>query len=189
MTDVAARFWAKVDKDGPIFHPRLGPCWLWTASRNGRRGGYGQFRMNGHVRRAHLVAYELEIGPLPDQQIEHFCDAPHCVNPGHLYAGSARLRDQRIPVIDRLLDRVDVDEDGCWLWQGCLNRQGYGQITLEFGKNALTHRVAWEHFEGAVPSELELDHLCRVRACCNPGHLEPVTHAENVRRAEEANAA
>ncbi len=77
--------------------------------------------------------------------------------------------------------------DTCWLWtagKNCVS--GYGTFGLA-GRDRTAHAVAYEHFIGPVPEGLELDHLCRVRACCNPAHLEPVTHAENVRRGERAN--
>jgi hypothetical protein len=90
----------------------------------------------------------------------------------------------RAAAIDRVLARVEIDDDGCWLFQGCVNAHGYGQVSGDDGQSRLTHRVVWEFFEGAVPDGLELDHLCRVTACCNPGHLEPVTHAENIARGE-----
>lgn len=88
------RFWAKVDKDGPIpeYAPHLGPCWVWKASTT---AGYG-----------------------------HFFDK---------------------------------------------------------GQRA-AHGWSYEHANGPVPEGLQLDHLCRVRACVRPSHLEPVTHAENLRR-------
>lgn len=90
----------------------------------------------------------------------------------------------RTPVIDRVLRKCMTDENGCWIFQGYLFK-GYGQVTLsaEEGR-ALTHHVTYKHFIGPIPEGLELDHLCRVPACCNPWHLEPVTHAENLRRAE-----
>lgn len=50
------------------------------------------------------------------------------------------------------------------------------------GKYRLTHRVTYEMFRGPIPDGLVLDHLCRVPACCWPGHLEPVTHAVNIAR-------
>lgn len=72
--------------------------------------------------------------------------------------------------------RVEPDGD-CWIWSGRLIETGYGR----YG-GRLAHRTAYEWLVGPVPEGLQLDHLCRRRACCNPDHLEPVTLAENVRR-------
>jgi hypothetical protein len=87
----------------------------------------------------------------------------------------------RTTVIDRIAKRTVVDPDtGCWLWQGALSN-GYG--TLSVGKRSRgAHRLSYEAHRGEVPRGLEIDHLCRVRCCVNPDHLEPVTHVENVRR-------
>jgi len=73
--------------------------------------------------------------------------------------------------------RYIVGDDGCWIWQGPKNNRGYGW----WGRK-LAHRRMYESIRGPIPKGLELDHLCRVTACVNPDHLEPVTHAENVRR-------
>lgn len=56
------------------------------------------------------------------------------------------------------------------------------------GGRRLAHKVQWETVHGPVPDGLELDHLCRQRDCVNPAHLEPVTHAENMRRSSVARA-
>ncbi len=98
--DPLTRFWAKVNKDGPVpeHAPHLGPCWLWRP-RSGR-GGYA-----------------------------YFFRGPH-------------------------------------LGLGLAHRWIYGQVV------------------GPIPEGLTLDHLCRVRNCVNPAHLEPVTHEVNVRRGE-----
>lgn len=90
----------------------------------------------------------------------------------------------RIPLIERLFSRVLVQPNDCWLWTGALTRKGYGAIG-EGGKRGRTlqvHVVAYQLLVGPVPKGLELDHLCRVRNCVKPSHLEPVTHAENLRR-------
>ena len=71
---------------------------------------------------------------------------------------------------------------GCWLWMGYDNGPGYGMISIERGEEQLAHRVSYELFRGAIPPGLDVDHLCRVRCCVNPDHLEPVTRSVNLRR-------
>jgi len=84
----------------------------------------------------------------------------------------------------RLWAKVDKtgDPSGCWLWTASRNPGGYGQIWANGKAARHAHRIAYELLVGPIPDDLELDHLCRVRHCVNPAHLEPVTHAENVRR-------
>lgn len=79
---------------------------------------------------------------------------------------------------------MKVDKSGsCWMWTRALNHDGYGWFGV--GRTAvLAHRWAYEHLVGPIPNGLELDHLCRVRSCVNPSHLEAVVHRENVIRGE-----
>ncbi|MFC9891476.1 HNH endonuclease signature motif containing protein [Streptomyces pilosus] len=74
----------------------------------------------------------------------------------------------------------------CWHWTGSVNRGGYGRISVKLDDGVWrpqsAHRAAYRIFIGPIPDGLELDHLCRVRKCCNPWHLEPVTKTVNVRR-------
>lgn len=73
------------------------------------------------------------------------------------------------------------DLSPCWLWTKHINASGYGVFSKR-GRLELAHRTAYGLVVGDVPPGLQLDHLCRVRHCVNPDHLEPVTNAENVKR-------
>lgn len=78
---------------------------------------------------------------------------------------------------------------GCWLWTGTFWPNGYGMFALERKageppRYALAHRYSFELEGRAIPDGLVIDHLCRVRACVNPSHLEPVTTRENLVRGE-----
>lgn len=88
------------------------------------------------------------------------------------------LFDSTLP--PRFWRRVYADEYGCWLWVGAL-RATYGRTSVG-GRAVYAHRVAYEDLVGPIPEGLTIDHLCRIRICVNPWHLEPVTRRENIRR-------
>src|SRR5439155_25592866 len=69
----------------------------------------------------------------------------------------------------------------CWMWTGSTDRHGYGQARQR-ERTFRTHRAVYELLKGPIPAGLTLDHLCRVRRCVNPAHLEPVTNRENILR-------
>lgn len=71
----------------------------------------------------------------------------------------------------------------CWLWQGKDNGDGYGTLETE-GRRMYAHRYAYELLVGPIPVGLQIDHLCRVRHCVNPDHMETVTNKENTLRGE-----
>lgn len=89
--------------------------------------------------------------------------------------------------------KLTESPSGCWVWSGSLTANGYGQIAMSSKTigvvggpivHFMLHRWMYELHVGEIPEGLDLDHLCRVRACCNPWHLEPVTRSENLSRGE-----
>ena len=101
--------------------------------------------------------------------------------------GQFQVPTPKIP--DRIWNKLTNERmTGCWLWQGYVVRNGYGQVRM--GKsNRYVHRVVYELLKGPIPDGLTLDHLCRIRRCANPEHLEPVTGKENCLRGESFSAA
>ena len=94
----------------------------------------------------------------------------------------------KTPPPERFWPKVNFDSGGdCWIWTASINPKGYGQFrvgTKPDGRAVVihAHRFAYMDTVGSIPEGMELDHLCRVRACVNPMHLEPVTTRENQRR-------
>lgn len=86
-------------------------------------------------------------------------------------------------LLERVKKRVKVDDSGCWIWQNRLVK-GYGYFTYR-GKRMLTHRGTFEAFYQTTLSAKDvLDHLCMKKSCCNPEHLQRVTHRENSKRSQ-----
>ena len=86
-----------------------------------------------------------------------------------------------------IASKIDSTHLGaCWLWKAA-KTSGYGVVQFD-GRVQRAHRVVYQILIGPIPKGLELDHLCRNRACVNPAHLEPVTGAENIARGESKSA-
>jgi hypothetical protein len=94
----AERFWARVDKNGPVpaHCPEIGPCWTWTGAKL-QGSGYGKATLAGRTLSAHRVAFAIVNGPIPDGvDVLHHCDNRECVRSepngdGHLFRGDALL--------------------------------------------------------------------------------------------------
>lgn len=90
-----------------------------------------------------------------------------------------QLRARRLELLFWL--KVQLDPvSGCWLWTGSTT-DGYGNLTRD-NKTIYAHRLTYETLVGPVPEGLDLDHLCRIRRCVNPDHMEPVTRRINILR-------
>lgn len=87
----------------------------------------------------------------------------------------------------RFWDKVRVSEDGCWLWTAYTSKDGYGKYWID-GTNKNAHRALWETAVGPIDEGMHVDHLCRVRHCVNPAHLEVVTPKENTIRGNSVKA-
>ena len=86
-------FWSKVNKEGPVIRPDLGPCWVWTDYC--KTNGYGQCYINRRPRYAHRLSYGLANGPFDWRlKVLHRCDNPPCVRPEHLFLGTSRQNTQ-----------------------------------------------------------------------------------------------
>lgn len=88
------------------------------------------------------------------------------------------------PPMTRFFSRVEIAPDGCWIWIGAKNQNGYGVFMESKGRSQTSaHRVLYEWVHGVrLDRSQVVDHLCRNKACVNPAHLEAVSQRENMRR-------
>lgn len=100
----------------------------------------------------------------------------------HRYGDPLKTK-PRLSTGQRFWAKVNKTED-CWLWTSGASPGGYGVFRGHDGNSIMAHRFAYGELVGPVPEGMQLDHLCRVRLCVNPAHLEPVTQQENIRRGE-----
>lgn len=104
--------------------------------------------------------------------------------------GAPKHRDKRGWPVAHTLETIfakcmTVPFSGCWVWMGGDNGKpdAHGRTKYR-GTMVYVHRLAYTLAKGPIPSKRVVDHLCRVRLCCNPDHLEAVTQFENISRGE-----
>lgn len=104
------------------------------------------------------------------------CNIPYLAS-GNLPASVRTMSLLKLPLVFQ--DRIMPEPfSGCWLWVGSLQANGYASAGYQ-GRTVRAHRKIYEILVAPIPDGLQLDHLCRVRSCCNPDHLEPVTPTVN----------
>lgn len=128
---------------------------------------------------AALVVDALAAEKAARQEAEQGCDEAMLRNIEYLArADKAEARvAELVNCAPRFWSKVNMDQP-CWLWTGSLGDNGYGRFS-DGERLVVAHRWSYEMAKGPVPEGLDLDHLCRVRNCVNPDHLEPVTRSEN----------
>lgn len=80
----------------------------------------------------------------------------------------------------RFISFVKIDANGCWLWQGCKNRNGYGKVAFKGTSHFIASRASYEIFNGSIEEDKFICHTCDVPSCVNPDHLWVGTHIENM---------
>lgn len=139
----------------------------------------------GEIIRQHLTGVPCEFCPKPTVA-RGMCENHYrrWKKWGDPFGGQIRVG---VTVNDRFWSKVNMTED-CWLWTDAPNGAGYGTITIDDETRIMAHRYSWLLAGQSLTPGLQLDHLCRVRLCVRPDHLEEVTAAENLARARGANS-
>lgn len=167
--------------DANVIPEPMSGCHIWVAGVN--QDGYGSIRCDGIRKRAHRVAWERVHGEVPDGLwVLHRCDNPSCVNPSHLFLGTAkdnavdmarkgRCNNVRSAPEDRFRRFIRLDRaTGCIIWTGARFRDGSGRFKV-WPKSLSASRFAWERTHGLIPVGQCVRHRCDVKECVNPAHL------------------
>lgn len=158
-------------------------CWVLECSANPKR--YPNIKIGDGLYKTHRIVFHHFNGLIADGiELSHSCNNRHCMNPGHMVplnrSENVNRRTYKT-VVDQIKSNILIDQNGCWVWQKNLNKDGYAHMFHQ-KKTLRVHRVSYKIFKGPIPSGLDIDHLCRNQRCVNPDHLEAVTTKENIRR-------
>ncbi len=94
-----------------------------------------------------------------------------------------------MPIPNGFAIRYRVDPDGCWRWIGYVSPDGYGRYSTGYParRDTMAHRIAYVEWVSPIPKGMTIDHLCRVRSCVNPAHMEMTTFQVNIDRRDTTN--
>lgn len=155
-------------------------CWVWQDKS-------ASLMWEGKSASAKLLCW-VEYGGTPPsrtQWVRLACKTTRCVNPQHMELVTKYHLQERTQLTDveRFHTKYTVNPvTDCWEWsQGIQKGTGYSQFSAK-GRNLSGHRFSYSQFVGELIRGLVVDHLCEVRHCVNPVHLEQITQGENVRR-------
>lgn len=88
------------------------------------------------------------------------------------------MQDGLYALPQRIASKIEVTEDGCWMWRAAICRYGYGALRVD-GSTRRAHRHIYEQLVGPIPEGLEVHHVCETRACVNPAHMQTMTPREH----------
>jgi hypothetical protein len=188
------KFWQRVIKTES--------CWNWVGPY---AGTYGMFIIKSKTAtetrvtvKPHRFSYELHKGKIPDGLvIDHICKNQFCVNPDHLEAVSqkqnvnnsyyrksiirqTRRIDFEQNIKDIFLERIEmIPFHTCWEWTGSKDIEGYGRFGFNY-KTFKAHRFSYQFFNGTIPDQYVINHICKNTSCVNPKHLQAITSRHNV---------
>jgi len=96
------------------------------------------------------------------------------------------LKPENFRVLRRFTDKIEFyPKTGCWLWMGAIKGNGYGWFRSNKDRRippVFVHRFAYTFFIGSIPDGCVVDHVCCIKDCCNPRHLQAISQSENVTR-------
>lgn len=157
-------------------------CWNWLGSID--HHGKCRLKVKGKyltiVRELYQMQHKIELTRSDLLIRNEGCSNATCVNPNHFNKTTKKeyAQSKEIPIKDRLMSNVVIQDNECWEWQLGLHRDGYGLIRYR-GRDYKAHRLSFEVFKHAITKPVIM-HSCDNPKCINPDHLSEGTQLENM---------